>query len=319
MEANIQKKEQPRYQYHKVKHSPGKKIKKHWQLYLLILLPLLYIVIFHYIPMYGVQIAFKDFNVREGITGSPWVGMKHLTRFVTSYNFWRILENNILLSVYGLIAGFPVPIVLALVLNELGNEKYKKTVQMFTYAPYFISTVVIVSMIIQFLSPRIGMINLLLGQFGVENINFMAQPDYFRHIYVWSGVWQGAGYGAIIYLAVLSSIDPSLHEAAIVDGATKLQRIAHINIPGIIPTATILLILNLGQVMSIGFEKAFLMQNSLNIRTSEIIATYVYKMGIIDANFSYAASIGLFNSVINLILLVTVNQIARRYSETSLW
>lgn len=269
--------------------------------------------------MYGAQIAFKTFHPKKGIWGSPWVGFKHFIGFMNMYNFRSVLLNTIGISVYSLAAGFPIPILLALSINEVTNKRFKKTVQLVTYAPHFISTIVMVSMMIQFLSPRVGMINHIIAAFGGERVNFLAVPQYFKTIYVLSGIWQNAGYGSIIYLGVLSSIDQELYEAAIADGATKLQRIWYIDIPGIIPTATIMLILNTGRIMSVGFEKIFIMQNPLNYRTSEVIATYIYKLGVERADFSFASAIGLFNSVINLILIVTVNKIASNLSETSLW
>jgi len=296
-----------------------KKIKKHWQLYLVILFPLAYIIIFQYIPMYGVQIAFKDFIPTEGLFGGSWVGFKYFRNFFSSYNFWTILANTLGISFYSLFAGFPMPIIVALLLNEVGNRKFKKTVQMVTYAPYFITNVVLVSIIIQFLSPRIGIVNNIIDALGGERINFMAVPHFFKSIYVWTGIWQNTGYNSVIFLAALSSIDISLYEAAIMDGASKLRRIWHIDIPGIMPTAVILLILNLGRIMNVDYEKILLLQNPLNYRTAEVISTYVYKLGIERADFSYASAIGLFNSVINLILLVVVNQIARKTNETSLW
>lgn len=294
-------------------------ITKHWQLYLMVLPPVLYIILFYYLPMYGAQIAFRDFSMRGGITGSEWVGLKHFSKFINTYNFWTILKNTVVLSIYSLLAGMPIPIILALALNEIRNRPLKKFVQMVTYAPHFISTVVIVSMVLQMLSPRVGIINLVLGLTGTEGVNFMAKPEFFRHIYVWSGVWQNMGYNAIVYIAALSTVDPTLHESAVVDGASIFQRVIHINIPSILPTIVILLILNVGKVMNVGFEKVFLMQNSLNLETSEIISTYVYKLGIIDADFSYASAIDLFNSIVNLILLVSVNRFARKFSETTLW
>lgn len=296
-----------------------KKIKKHWQLYMVILLPVVYIIVFHYVPMYGLQIAFKDYTPSEGLMSGPWVGLKHFGEFIGSYNFWTILGNTLGISIYSLVAGFPMPVILALLLNEVSNQRFKKTVQMVTYAPYFITNVVLASIVIQFLSPRIGIVNNLIEILGGERTNFMAIPQYFKSIYVWTGIWQNTGYWSVIYLAALASIDQSLYEAAVIDGATKLQKIRYIDIPGIMPTAVILLILNMGRIMSVDFEKIFAMQNSLNYRTSEVISTYVYKLGIERANFSYATAIGLFNSIINLILLVVVNQVAKKTNETSLW
>nr|WP_239565981.1 ABC transporter permease subunit [Paenibacillus sacheonensis] len=297
----------------------GKRIKRHWQLYLLVLLPIAYLVIFKYIPMYGAQIAFRDFSPVRGITGSDWAGMKHFTTFFQSPNFWMLIKNTLVISIYSLIIGFPAPILLALALNEVRSMRFKRTVQMVTFAPYFISTIVMVSMIILFLSPRLGFVDHLLNAFGMESVNFMGIPHYFSSIFVWSNVWQGIGYGAVIYLAALSGINVDLYEAAKVDGASRLRKVWHIDIPGIMPAATVLLILNVGQIMNVGFEKIYLMQNPLNTSTSEVISTYVYKIGLLGANFSFSAAVDLFNSVINLILLIGVNYAARRISESSLW
>ncbi|MCU6797849.1 ABC transporter permease subunit [Paenibacillus sp. WQ 127069] len=294
-------------------------MKRHWQLYLIVILPLLYLIIFKYIPMFGAQIAFKDYNVVKGMLGSPWVGLKHFEQFFQSPNFPVLIQNTLFLNLYALLVGFPAPIILALALNELRQGLFKKTVQMVTYAPYFISTVVMVSMIIIFLSPRVGFAGSVLKALDMESVNILGLPELFRHIYVWSDVWQHTGYGAIIYMAALAGINPQLYEAAKVDGASRLQKIFNIDIPGIMPAAVILLILNVGQLMNVGFEKVFLLQNPLNTGTSEVISTYVYKIGLIGANFSFSAAIGLFNSVINLILLLFVNFIARKSSETSLW
>lgn len=290
-------------------------------LYLLVLLPVLYYLIFKYYPMYGAQIAFRDYSPVKGIMGSPWVGWKHFTAFINSYNFDTVFFNTIFLSLYNLAVNFPIPIILAISLNYCLNIRFKKTVQMVTYAPHFISTVVICGMIVQFLSPRNGEINMILSLFGAEPVNFMGYPEYFKSIYVWTQVWQQAGWSSIIYLAALSGIDPSMHEAAIVDGADIIHRIFRIDLPSIMPTMIILLILNLGRVMQIGFEKALLLQNPLNISSSEIIQTYVYKVGLAAAipNYSYSAAIGFFSSAINLALLVTVNRIAKKLGEVSLW
>jgi putative aldouronate transport system permease protein len=299
--------------------SYSKKIKRHWRLYLLILLPLAYLVIFKYIPMYGAQIAFRDYNVMRGFSGSEWVGMKHFNDFVSSPNFWLLIKNTLFISLFQLLVGFPAPIVLSLALNEIKNGFFKKFMQLVTFAPYFISTVVMVSMIILFLTPRLGFVDLIVKGLGFESVNFLGIPEYFKSIYVFSDVWQHIGYGAVMYLAALAGINPDLYEAARVDGASRFQKLLHIDIPGLLPVATIMLILNVGQIMNIGFEKIFLMQNALNLSTSEVISTYVYKIGLIEANFSFSAAIGLFNSIINLILLLIVNFIARRISDTSLW
>ena len=294
---------------------------KAWQLYTLMLLPLIYLVVFKYYPMLGAQIAFKNFNLVKGIWGSPWVGFKHFDRFLKSYQFVRVMRNTLVISFYQLIAGFPLPIILALGLNYLRSARYKKVVQMVTYAPYFISMVVLVGMMIQVLAVRNGVVNNVIAAFGLERVNFFGDPAIFPHLFVWSSIWQTVGYGSIIYIATLSGIPPELHEAAIVDGATIMQRIYHVDIPGILPTAIILLILNVGRVLEIGFEKAFLMQNPLNLRNSEVIQTYVYKTGLLSAlpQYSYASAIGLFRSIIGLILLVSVNGISRRVNSTSLW
>lgn len=303
------------------KQGRWKLIKKNYQLYLIILLPVIYVLVFNYYPMYGAQIAFRDYVPTKGIWGSEWVGLDNFTRFFKRQDAWRIIGNTLSLSIYQLIAGFPIPIILALSLNSARDGMFKKTVQTVTYAPHFISVVVMVGIVMQFLAPRTGIINKIIEILGGTPTNFMGEPEYFRSIYVWSGVWQTTGWGSIIYLAALAGIDPSLHEAAIVDGASRFQRILHIDIPGIMPTAIILLIMNTGQIMNIGFEKVFLMQNPLNLRTSEIISTYVYKVGLASSagDFSYSTAIGLFNSVINFVLIVAVNQIAKRVTETSLW
>lgn len=299
----------------------GRRILANYQLYLILLVPLAYLLVFRYVPMYGAQIAFRNYSVRRGIWESQWVGLYHFQRFFASYQFRRVLVNTLGISIYQLVAGFPIPIILALALNSTNLPGYKRIIQTTTYVPHFISVVVMVGIILQFLSPRIGIINELRSIFGGKPINFMAEPEYFRSIYVWSGVWQNAGWGSIVYLAALSSVDPNLHEAAIIDGATKFQRILNIDFPTILPTAVILLIVRAGQMMNVGFEKVFLMQNDLNLRTSEVIQTYVYKIGLASelANYSYSSAIGLFNSFVNLLLIVGVNGVARRVGETSLW
>lgn len=294
-------------------------LRRHWQLYLVMLPALLYFFVFRYIPMANAVIAFKDYSVVKGIWGSDWAGFKHFELFFNNPVFWTLLKNTLGLSLYALIVGFPIPILLAIALNEIRDGFFKRLVQMVTYAPYFISTVVIVSMIMLLLAPRLGVINLGLQAMGLPAINFLGRPDLFASIYVWSGVWQNSGYAAIVYLAALSGVDPALYEAARVDGASRLQKIFNIDLPSIMPVAIILLILNVGSLLAIGFEKAYLLQNPLNLSTSEIIATYVYKIGLLNANFSFATAVGLFNSVINMILLVTVNAYVKRVSDMSLW
>lgn len=292
---------------------------QNWQLYVFVLPAFLYFLIFHYVPMYGVQIAFKDFIPTLGIWGSEWVGFEHFIRFFESYYFWDLLKNTLGISVYELIVGFPLPIILALALNEAKDGLYKRFVQTVTYAPHFISVVVISGMIISFLSPSTGLINHIIGLFGMDPIPFMEDPKWFKTVYVMSGVWQSTGWGTIIYLAALAGVSPQHHEAAIMDGATRLQRIWHVNIPAILPTMIILLIMNVGNILGMGFEKILLLQNPLNKESSNVIATFVYESGLLNAQYSFSAAVGLFNSVINAILLIIVNKIAQKTSETSLW
>ena len=298
------------------------RIKKNWRLYLFLLVPVAYILIFAYVPMAGLQLAFKRFNAADGIWGSPWVGVEQFQRFFSSYQFGRVLKNTLTLSLYGLLAGFPFPILLALILNSLRSDRYRKTAQTITYLPYFISTVVLVGILAQVLNPRVGLVaNITLALSGGEPANLMASPDAFPHLYVWSGVWQAMGYNSIIYIAALAGVDPNLHEAAQIDGANRFQRVLHIDFPAILPTATILLILNAGQLMNVGFEKAYLMQNSMNQSASEVISTYVYKVGLAASvtDFSYATAIGLFNSVVNMVLIVLVNFASKRLNGNSLF
>lgn len=294
-------------------------LRRHWQLYLLMLPGLLYFLIFRYIPMANAVIAFKDYNVVAGIWGSPWVGFKHFELFFRNPVFWTLLENTLTLSLYALLVGFPFPILLAIALNEVRDGLFKRSVQMVTYAPYFISTVVMVSMIMLLFAPRLGIVNVGLQSLGMTPPNFLGSPDWFPSLYVWSGVWQNSGYSAIVYLAALSGIDPTLYEAAKVDGASRFQKILYIDLPGIMPVAIILLILTVGSLLAVGFEKVYLLQNPLNLSASEIIPTYVYKIGLLNANYSFATAVGLFNSVINMVLLVLVNAWARRVSDYSLW
>lgn len=299
----------------------AQRLLRSWQLYVLLALPLLYLLIFQYWPMYGAQIAFKNFNAGKGITGSPWAGLQHFQRFIGSYNFVQTLRNTLVISFYSLLVGFPFPIMLALGLNYVTKAWFKRSVQLITYAPYFISTVVMAGIILQFLSPTHGIINIFIERLGYEPINFMARADWFPHIYVWTGLWQTLGFGAIIYLAALSGVDPTLHEAAIVDGASKLQRMRYIDLPELMPLAIVLLLLSLGGILSTGFEKILLLQNPLNLRTAEVIDTYVYRVGLASPvpNYSYAAAIGLFKSIIGLILVLGVNRFAKRATGTSLF
>lgn len=301
------------------KTSIWKRILKTWQLYVFVLPAIIYFLVFCYGPMYGIQLAFKDYNALVGITGSEWIGFDNFTRFFRSYQFQQLLGNTLVLSFYQLIAGFPIPIILAVLLNQVRGQKFKKLVQTITYAPHFISIVVLVGMLNIFLSPRGGVVNQIVQMFGNEPILFLGQEKYFRHIYVASGVWQNMGWNAIIYLAALAGVSPELHEAAIMDGASKLKRILHIEIPAILPTILIILVMNFGSIMSLGFEKSYLMQNAQNISKSEIISTYVYKIGLINAQYEFSTAVGLFNAVINFVLLITVNKISKRISSVGLW
>lgn len=301
------------------KRSLSKRVLMNYQLYLFLLPTVAWYIIFCYGPMYGIQIAFKDFNGAFGILGSPWVGLKHFRNFFSSYYITVLLRNTIILSLYSLAASFPFPIILALMLKEVKNDKFRRLVQTTTYAPHFISTVVLVGMIKLMLSPRFGVVNLLLQAVGFEAKNYLAISPYFRHIYVWSGIWQNVGWGSIIYLAALSQVNPEHHEAAMIDGAGRLRRIWHINIPAIIPTMSILLILRAGSVMSVGFEKVFLMQNDLILDRAEVISTYIYRRGLLNANYSFASAVGLFNNVVNFLMLLIVNGITRKLSETTLF
>lgn len=296
----------------------SKRIWRHRQLYLLMLPAFLYVLIFCYGPMYGLQIAFKNYRMSLGVMNSPWVGFKHFESFFNSYSFLSLLKNTFGLSLYSFLVGFPIPIIVALIINEL-NGKFKKTVQTVLYAPHFISTVVIVAMMMTMFSPSTGLVNVVLKALGFKSIYFFGSPDYFRHLYVWSGIWQGMGWSAIIYIAALSGVDPCLHEAASIDGASRLQRITKINIPSIMPTIVIMLILQMGKIASVGYEKVFLMQTHLNLDTSEVISTFVYKRGIIKSNYSFSAAVGLFDNVINVTMLLIANQISKKVTENSLF
>lgn len=301
------------------KKSIFKDMLKCWQLYVLLIPALIYFIVFCYGPMYGVQLAFKDYNSVLGITASPLIGFDNFTRFFSSYQFRQLLWNTISLSLFQLAVSFPFPIILALALNQVRHAKFKKLVQTVTYAPHFISVVVLVGMLNIFFSTNGGLVNEAIQSFGGESIYFLGKEEYYQNMYVWSGVWQNIGWSAIIYIAALAGVNPSLHEAAIVEGASKLQRIWYIDIPSILPTIVTLLILNCGQIMSIGFEKSFLMQNSLNIGVSEIIPTYVYKMGLINAQYGFSTAVGLFNSAINCTLLILVNKFSKKMGQSGLW
>ena len=294
-----------------------KRFIRDWRLHVFMLLPLIYLAIFSYYPMFGVQIAFKNFSAARGIWGSPWVGFRHFITFFSSFQFNRVVSNTIILSFYEIIAGFPLPIFFALVLNTVRNKHFKKAVQTITYVPYFISTVVMVGMLWTFFSPISGAYAYISRALGFGNPPaMMGLAGTFRHLYIWSGIWQHLGWGTIIYIAALSTVNPELYEAAEIDGTSRWQRIIYIDFFSILPTAAILLILRFGSVMSISFEKVFLMQTPLNLQTSEVISTYIYKVGLqTGGNYSFAAAIGLFNNIINLVLLLIVNKTARKLSS----
>jgi multiple sugar transport system permease protein/putative aldouronate transport system permease protein len=289
-----------------------------WQFWAIISLPVIYAIVFAYIPMGGIIIGFKDYSIRKGILGSNWVGLKYFKQFLTSTNSLLVIKNTLILGIYTLLT-FPVPIILAIGINEMRCKWYKKTVQMITYAPYFISVVVLVGMMMQMMDLRSGIINLLLGRIGVGPVNFFGNPKVFRSLYVWSGIWQTAGYSSIIYVAALAGVPQELEEAAIVDGASRFQRICHVDFPSILPTIIIMLIFSFGNIITIGMDKIYLMQNSMNASVSEVISTFVYKVGVVNSNFGYSTAAGLFQSLVSFVLLVIVNQACKKLTDTSLW
>lgn len=305
----------------KARAERAKNLKANWILYLFLLPALLYIGIFHYGPMYGLILSFKRYKGSKGIMGSEWVGMKWFKQFFNSPQCGILIKNTLAISLYQLIVGFPTPIILAIMLNYVNNIHFKKLAQTLTYIPYFISVVVLVSMMLLFFSPQNGFINTIIKNLGgpKEGIYFLGSSKYFRHMYVWSGVWQGTGYSSIIYIAALAGVSPELHEAAIIDGASILKRIWHIDIPSILPTVVILLVMQCGAIMGVGYEKVLLMQNQLTLDVSEIISTYVYKQGITNGQISYSTAIGLFNNVINFIVLIIANTTANKLTGSGLW
>ncbi len=294
------------------------KIWKYRAYYVLMLPAVIYVAIFCYAPMYGLQIAFKDYRPVLGYLDSPWVGFKHFISFFEGAYFWRLIRNTFVITIYSLVAGFPLPIILALLLNE-AQQKFRKISQTIMYAPHFISVVVLVGMINLLFSPSFGLVNNVLEAMGMERVYFIASPDAFPHLYVWSGIWQELGWNAVIYIAALAGVDPGLHEAARIDGASRLQRILHINLPAILPTITILLVMRIGSLISVGYEKIYLMQNDLNIEVSEVISTYVYKRGILNTNYSFSTAVGIFNNLVNIVMLLFANTIAKKLSDTSLF
>jgi len=293
--------------------------RNHWGLYVLLLPAMVYYILFHYVPLYGIQLGFKDYSFMRGIWGSSWVGLQHFEQFFASWAASKIIVNTLLLSFYSMIIGIPSHIVFALMLNWITSVKYKRTVQTVTYAPHFISMVVLVGIMATILSPTKGVVNALIVKLGGEPVYFFGEAGIFRHLFVWSGVWQNIGWGTIIFLAALSNVNPELYEAAKIDGATKPQLIWHIDLPTILPTIAIVTILALGRTMTVNFEKAYLMQTGMNLETSEVIQTYVYKRGIVGLQISYATAVGLFNSVVNAFMLITFNYLARRLKVSSIW
>jgi putative aldouronate transport system permease protein len=296
-----------------------KQINNSKELYLLFAFPLAWYIIFKYVPIYGLQIAFKRYNATLGISGSPWVGFKYFIQFFDSYYCLSIIWNTIKISLYTLVVGFPIPICLALLINEIQNKKLSKAVQNITYMTNFLSVVVIVSMLNIFSDPSYGLFNHITGLFGAEPVDFMAKAAYFSHLYVFSNVWQFMGFNAIVYIAALAAIDPTFYEAASIDGASRFQKIILISIPCIMTTIIIMFILRIGNLMTVGFEKILLMQNSVNTSTSEIISTFIYKNGIQKGQFSYSSAVGIFNSVINFILLISANTMSKKVTKTGLW
>ena len=294
-------------------------IRENYPLYLMILPAIVFVFVFAYVPMYGIQIAFRDFKVRDGYWGSEWVGLEHIIRFVTSSNFWQLIRNTIGISLYSLAVGFPVPIILSVMLNELRSNRLRRTAQMIFYAPHFLSSVAVCGIVVLFTQRETGIINLLIMMLGGEGVEFLAKPEWFKTIYVISGIWQDMGWGTIIYMAALSGVDPGIVEAATIDGANRLQKIWYIDIQTIKPTIVILLIMNCGSMLSVGSDKILLLQNTLNMSASDVISTYVYRLGIEGGQFSYTTAVGLFNTVVNLIILLIVNKTADRASGSSLF
>lgn len=289
------------------------------QFWIIVAVPLLYILLYCYVPMGGIILAFKDYSIRKGIWGSEWVGLRYFRQFLTSPSSLNVIKNTLILGIYSLVVTFPLPIVLAIMLNEMRSLKYKKFIQMVTYAPYFISTVVFVGMLMQLFSQRTGIVNVLLKKIGMDPVNFLGNSSCFRSLYVWSGLWQGAGYSSIMYIAALADVDPQLQEAAIIDGASKMQRIWHVDLPEIRPTIVTCLIFSCAGAIAIGFDKVYLMQNSLNANVSEVIATFVYKVGLVNSDIGFSTAAGLFQSLVSFLILVTANKICRKLLDIGLW
>ena len=296
----------------------GKDIINNWILYVMILPVILYVILFCYVPMYGVTLAFKAYRIKDGILGSPWVGLAYFSQFTRSYSFWNLIKNTLGISLYSLLVDFPIPIIFALMLNYLRLSRLKKTVQLISYAPHFISVVVMCGIIKLFFADN-GPLNRLTVMLGGTTVNYLTSPSIYKSLYVWTGVWQGMGWSAIIYISALAGVDYEMHEAAIVDGATKIKRMIHIDLPSIKSTVIMLLIMRIGGLMGVGFDKAYLLQNELNLSSSEVLATYVYKMGLIKSDYSLSTAAGLFNTVINLTLIVTANTVSKKLADESLF
>ena len=302
----------------KMKKTTWKKIKKSKYLYLMMLIPIVYYVLFHYMPLYGVLISFKDYKVAKGVWGSPWVGFKWFEKFLTDEYFWKLVRNTLLLNIYGLLWGFPIPIALALMLNEVSSSGFKRIIQSVSYLPHFISTVVVCGMVMNFLSLD-GIINRFVAFLGFDKIQFMLMPEWFRTVFTASGIWQTCGWTSIIYLSALTAVDQEVLEAAMIDGTNRFQKIRYVTLPSIAPTISIMLIMQLGKLMSLGYEKIILLYNGSTYETADVISSYVYRRGILNNDFSYSTAVGLFNTVINLIILVLANTIARKATGESLW
>lgn len=291
---------------------------RHWGIYVMFIPVLAYLILFHYMPLYGAQIAFKNYSPARGIEGSAWVGLRHFNSFFNGVYFVRLLRNTLLISLYQLAMGFPAPIILALMMNEVGNRGLKRTIQTITYLPYFISLMVVCNLIINFCSVN-GLFNDIVELFGGTRVSFLLESKYYRTIHVMSGVWQNMGWNSIVYMAALSAIDQELYEAAVIDGANRWKQTLHVTLPGLLPTIVIMLIMRMGQIMNVGFEKVILLYNNATYETADVISSFVYRKGLLEANYSFSAAVGLFNSVVNTALLVGANTLSRKLNETSLF
>lgn len=296
-----------------------KNIRRDKALLLIVLPVVIHYLIFVYYPMYGNIIAFKDYSPVLGINGSEWVGFEYFLQFFRSPYFWRVLRNTLLISCYSILWGFPIPIIFALMTNDLRNGIFKRVVQAVSYIPYFISTVIICGMLVNFLSPSNGIVNTIIELFGGKPINFLMEPGWFRTVFIASGIWQGFGWSSIIYLAALTGINPELYEAATMDGASKLQQVIHVSVPCILPTIIVTFIMQIGTLMSVGYEKLILLYNPVTLDVADVISSYVYRTGLVEGNYSFGSAVGLFNSVINLLLVFLANRISKKVSEVSLW